>query len=56
MGELIEVVNVDNGRSVECWSGPQLDEDAPADQLVLSPTGFLAIADLTDAPVPIEIR
>ena len=37
MGELVTIVNVDNGRSVECWTGPNLDEDAPPDELVLTP-------------------
>ncbi len=56
MGELVTIVNVDNGRSVECWTGPNLDEDAPPDELVLTPAGFLLIADLTDAPIHVEIR
>lgn len=56
MGELITVVNVDNGRSVECWTAPRLDDGAPPDEVVLSPASFAEIADPTDAPIHVEIR
>ena len=56
MGELVTIVNVDNGRSVECWTSPRLDEGAPEDELVLTPQEFLVIADPTDAPIHVEIR
>ena len=56
LDEVIEVVNVDNGRSVQCRTRPRLDGDAPPDELVLSQEGFMQLADLTDAPVPVELR
>jgi hypothetical protein len=55
-GEVIAVVNVDNGRSVECRTRPRTNGDAPPDELVLSQEGFMQLADLTDAPVPVELR
>ena len=54
-GELITVVNVDNGRSTECWTNPP-HPDAPADELVMHPDRFRQIADLTNAPIDVEIR
>ncbi len=65
-GLVVTVVNVDNGRSLQCVTQPRQDE-APAaddesavvvtdDELVLLTTDFAQIADLTDAPVHIEIR
>ena len=54
-GELITVVNVDNGRSTECWTNPP-HPDAPADEVVMHPDLFLQIADLMNAPVDVEIR
>jgi hypothetical protein len=63
----VTVVNLDNGRSIRCTTQPRsggrdqedVDEDPvvpPADELVLLPDDFAQLADLTDAPVPIEIR
>lgn len=54
-GELITVVNVDNGRSIECrtaWPQP----DAPTGELVMHPDRFAEIGDLTSAPIDVEIR
>lgn len=68
-GLAVTVVNVDNGRSLQCVTQPREDEtpvadddgdEAPVvvldDELVLLTTDFALIADLTDAPVHIEIR
>ena len=49
-------MNVDNGRSVECRTHPRTNGDVPQDELVLSQEGFMQLADLTDAPVPVELR
>lgn len=49
----ITVTNLDNSRSVQCIAsigGPE-----PDDEVVLAPDTFAEIADLTDAPVPVEI-
>jgi hypothetical protein len=49
----ITVTNLDNSRSVKCIAsigGPEPDED-----VILAPDTFAEIADLTDAPVPVEI-
>ena len=54
-GELITVVNVDNGRSLECWTAPQ-PADAPPGELVMHPDRFAQIADFTSAPIDVEIR
>lgn len=54
-GELITVVNVDNGRSIECWTALR-PADAPASELVMHPDRFIEIADLTSAPIDVEIR
>ena len=53
---VVQVVNVDNGRSVECRSRPRDDEGVPPDELVLSQEAYMQLADLTDAPVPVELR
>jgi hypothetical protein len=54
-GEMVTVVNVDNGRSTECRCKPQRP-DAPAGELVMHPDRFVQIADLMSAPVDIEVR
>ena len=54
-GQLITVVNVDNGRSIECWTTVR-PPDGPADELVMHPDRFIHIADLTSAPINVEIR
>lgn len=49
----ITVTNLDNSRSVQCIAsigGPEPDED-----VILAPDTFSEIADLTDAPVPVNI-
>ena len=72
-GLVVTVVNVDNGRTLQCVIQPREDQAAaaededgdqddaatvvvPDDELVLLTTDFAQIADLTDAPVHIEIR
>ncbi|MGH9271051.1 MAG: hypothetical protein ACRDZ2_07240 [Ilumatobacteraceae bacterium] len=68
-GLVVTIVNVNNGRSLECVTQPRDDAAPPAeedddadvvavaeDELVLLTTDFAQIADLTDAPVHIEIR
>jgi hypothetical protein len=54
-GELITVVNVDNGRSIECRTARR-PVDAPHGELVMHPDRFRHIADLTNAPINVEIR
>jgi hypothetical protein len=49
----VTVTNLDNSRSVQCIAsvgGAEPDED-----VVLHADAFLQIADLTDAPVPVQI-
>lgn len=53
-GQQLTVVNLDNGRSVTCTA--ILAPGTAADQLVMTPELFAEIADLTDAPIPVEIR
>ncbi len=55
VGELVTVVNVANGRSVQCRTSPR-QPGAPANELVLHPDAFRTIADLTSAPIDVEIR
>lgn len=53
-GERVRVVNLENNRSVTC-----VVTFAPAEQrddLIMSRVAFLELADLTDAPIPVEIR
>jgi hypothetical protein len=54
-GAHIRVVNIDNGRSVDCWTALR-PPDAPPDELVMHPDRFAQIADLTSAPIDVEIR
>ena len=53
-GQTITVVNLDNNRSVRCTT--VLVEGAAGDEMVLHNDLFSEIADLTDAPIPVEIR
>lgn len=49
----ITITNLDNSRSVQCVAsigGPEPDE-----MVVMAPETFAEIADLTDAPVPVQI-
>ena len=53
-GERVNVVNLENNRSITCvvqWAPPEQEED-----LILSRGSFLKLADLTDAPIPVELR
>lgn len=50
---IITVTNLDNSRTIKCTAsvgGAETDDD-----VVLSTDAFVQIADLTDAPVPVEI-
>lgn len=49
----IQVTNLDNGRTVRCINSVGGTE--PVADVVLHADAFLLIADLTDAPVPVEI-
>ncbi len=52
-GESITVTNLDNGRSITCVTA-----DAPASQvagIVLQTDAFSLLADLTEAPIPVEV-
>jgi hypothetical protein len=53
-GTRIKVVNLDNGRSVTCTS-VLAPGNRPGD-VVLHTSAFAQIADLTDAPISVEIR
>jgi hypothetical protein len=50
-GTTVTVVNPDNGRSLEC-----VTVSSDSDGLVLHPDRFILIADLTTAPIPVEIH
>jgi hypothetical protein len=53
-GTELTIVNVDNGRSTTCvatYGDPRTDG-----HLVMHTAGFLELADLTDAPIPVEIH
>ena len=52
-GEDVTIVNVANGRSVECTTSPFQGD---GDQVILHVTRFEQIADLTAAPIHVEIR
>jgi hypothetical protein len=53
-GSLITVVNLDNNRSTSCMT--ILAPGYSPDDLVMNTTSFAGIADLTDAPISVEIR
>ena len=53
-GQQVVVVNLDNNRSVTCTA--ILAPSSAADQLVMASDLFAELADLTDAPIPVEIR
>jgi hypothetical protein len=53
-GQQVTVVNLDNNRSITCTA--ILAPTGAASQLVLASELFAEIADLTDAPIPVEIR
>lgn len=53
-GVELTVVNLDNNRSVTCTT--TIAPVGSTNELVLSSAQFAQIADLTDAPIPVEIR
>ncbi len=53
-GSRITVVNLDNNRSIEC-TATLAPEEQPTD-VVMHTKAYLTLADLTDAPIPVEIR
>jgi len=53
-GSRVTVVNLANNRSVTCTT--MLAPGDSADELVMSTNAFAGIADLTDAPISVEIR
>lgn len=53
-GGIITVVNLDNNRSTTCQV--VLAPATQRDDLVMAVDRFTEIADLTDAPIPVEIR
>ena len=55
VGRTVTIVNLDNGRSITCITEP-LPEQPSGVTAVLSTEAFLELADLTDAPIPVEIR
>lgn len=55
-GLQVTVINIDNGRSILCTTQPRNDPTALPDEVVLLTTDFAQLADLTDAPINIEIR
>ena len=53
-GDRVRVVNLENNRNVTCvvtFAPVEQEED-----LILSRVAFLELADLTDAPIPVELR
>ena len=53
-GSTIIVVNLDNNRSVRCTT--VLSPGAVTGDLIMHTSSFASIADLTDAPISVEIR
>jgi hypothetical protein len=54
VGVKVTVTNLDNNRSVTCRSS--VSPAGIVESVVLHTDAFLSIADLADAPVPVEIR
>ncbi len=52
-GSRVTVVNLDNDRSIACTS---VRVSGESDTVVLSTNAFAELADLTDAPISVEIR
>ena len=52
-GTTVTVTNLDNSRSVSCTA--MVPAGGILDSVLMHPDAFLAIADLADAPVPVEI-
>ncbi len=53
-GQLITVINLDNSRSITCRVS--LAPATQLDDLVVHVDQFKTLADLTDAPIPVQIR
>jgi hypothetical protein len=53
-GERVTIVNLDNGRTAKCTA--VLGSSGADDVLVMHTDLFATLADLTDAPIPVEIR
>jgi hypothetical protein len=53
-GSRITIVNLDNNRSVTCTT--MLAPGNQTDVIVMRTTDFATIADLTDAPISVEVR
>ena len=53
-GSTVTVVNLDNNRSTTCVT--ILAPTGPSGEVVLNTRAFSELADLTDAPIPVEIR
>jgi hypothetical protein len=53
-GTKVTILNLDNGRTATCTA--VLGASGAPDVLVLHTDLFATIADLTDAPIPVEIR
>ncbi len=53
-GRTVTVVNLDNGRSVTCVT--LLAPATQRDDIVLHTSSFEQLADLTEAPIPVEVR
>jgi hypothetical protein len=53
-GAEVTILNLDNGRTVTCTA--VLGGSGAPDVLVMHTELFATIADLTDAPIPVEIR
>jgi hypothetical protein len=49
----LTVTNLDNGRSVQCIAS--IGGAEPLATVIVAPATFAEIADMTDAPVPVEI-
>jgi hypothetical protein len=53
-GERVTILNLDNGRTAKCIG--VIGGSGGPDMLVMHTELFATIADLTDAPIPVEIR
>jgi len=52
-GSVVTITNLDNSRSIKCTA--LVGGVDPNDDVILHADAFILIADLTDAPVPVEI-
>jgi hypothetical protein len=53
-GRTVTIVNLDTNRSTTCVT--IFEPGTPGEQIVLHTDRFSELADLTDAPIPVEIR